>query len=209
MRLIFLILILSIVSISCQVSKDKKNEFLRYSTFSNSETEQLVLLLEKFDEVICEIENKRNLKDCYLSFFKRAEQSKKKEPEILINSKMQDDLTSILSENLKSDLWGDMISRKENEFRNQDSIISKVLNINGKIFQFLKHDIAKDYPVIKKDVRIMETIGDISPTLYQSIFYRSELFQIEDKRFRLLVAILYIGRNEGYINKKLFEVKNN
>ena len=62
---------------------------------------------------------------------------------------------------------------------------------------------------------ILENISDgvlvanASKRVVLANYMANELFQIEDKRFRLLVAILYIGRNEGYINKKLFEVKNN
>jgi len=204
----YLILISVVFLMACKSPEKVNNSFLKESSFSDHEIHQLTLLLENFDRAVCEIENQKTnkLERCYQSLFEKLkEQQKAGIISIGFDEELQNSLYSNIDGDLSKELWTTLYSIKNKGEVHQDTLITKVLNVQGKFFQFLEKEVAKDYPIIQENVEALNKTGAMTPTFVADVLMNYDQLSIEDERVRLFIAIHYLGLNEGYLDRLKFE----
>ena len=174
-------------------------------TFSKTETNELIGLLQMFDKSICEIEkiDERNIQECYNSFSKRIwNEIQEEDYSIGLTKELQHKLTSNLSDELKNEIWfkGKGVINRRYPINSKniypDTVESISLNQN-KYFKFLKNEVAKVNSNTKKYFERLEAVGDISPSMFADVAQNYSKYNINDERLKLLFAIHYLTLNQN------------
>ena len=174
-------------------------------TFSKTETNELINLLQKFDKSICEIEkiDEKNIQECYISFSKRIwNEIQEGEYSIGLNKELQDEIISNLSEELKNEIWfkGKGVINRRYPINSKniypDTVESISINQN-KYYQFLKNEVANVNSNTKKYFERLQTVGDISPSMFADLAENYSKYNLNDERVKLLYVIHYLTINQN------------
>lgn len=198
-----IVLFCGVFLFGCKSSFQEKTKFKNNRLFNKVETEKLIGFLHQFDLELAKIEriNKNELNTLYATFFKRLKsQVKDSKIEVGFNIEGQERLESTLDDKLKDELWANMWEIRNENQTIPDTIYYSVINVKGRFFNFMKTELASSNQVIKKQIKRIESAGDMTPGFFADIILFPEKFDILDDRIRLMIAIHYIGLNRGHIN---------
>ena len=197
-----LFLTLSIL-FSCQ--NGKTNKLKSNQVFTESETVELISLLDKFDKEICRMESKSkdNFLDCYNSFFERIlKEAETGNIKIGITRKNQQEIIESLNPNLRNEFWGYgkgvMNRRIPNKNSNEafPDTIKSIYLTKGKYFKYLEKEISQISPKTKLYFERLSKVMDISsPSIVADIIKNYDEYEIADDRIRFLIAIHYLTMN--------------
>lgn len=179
--------------------------------FTQSETKEIIKLLQKFDTEICKFEKKENedFSECYQSFFERIlKETEGGNYNIGIDKNNQLKIVESLSPDLKKEFWietkGVINRRIQNSKSNEifpDSI--QFINISkGKYFEYLEKEISQ---IDSKTAEYFEKYSlamTISPSVFSDVIVNYKDYNIKDDRIRLLIAIHYLTLNDDNLKRK-------
>ena len=193
---IALILCLSILT-SCE---NNNSLLINNQTFDQPETQQLVKLLDKFDQALCRIESKNqdNVEDCYKSFFNRIwNEVQQGGYDVGIDKETYEDIVSVLSDELKNKIWfqgvGIINRRYPSNSRNiyPDTVVSLSIG-HTDYFEYLQNEVAGINSNTKLYVDRLEATGSISPSMFADVVENYTQYDVTDDRLKLLIAIHYL-----------------
>lgn len=191
MRHLFSILILLII-FGCKSEKESLRDYPEIQKiFTQAEINDLRLILEFFDNTVCESENvnKRNLAECYEKYFQRlSKEAETGYTDYRISEKEVEELFNQIDNSTFNQIWW-IIDNERTE--------NILLNTQGQYFQFLKA-FGKTNPKAKNYHEYLIMVGDISPNIVADIFLNYRDYDIDDERIRLLLAIHYLTLNDRY-----------
>ena len=202
-----ILLSIMVILFSCQIEKDTKLESNK--TFSESETKEIINLLNQFDSEICKNENKENgnISICYQAFFQRiVKEIENGSYEIGINEASQKRIVETLSPELYKEFWkqgeGIINRRIPNSNETFSDSIQSLYIAKGKYFEFLENEVSKINPTTKQYFDKFITVGDISPSMVADVAKNYENYDIKDERIRFLIAIHYLTLNDQNLKSK-------
>ncbi len=146
---------------SCQ-----KPVVLKNQTFSAQETADWELFLQRFDEAICEIENKRNRAACWQSFFERMrEQAREGDLSVKIPEEKHAYILSALSPELQDDTWETVESYPQTlntvtGDRTRDTVSHLALK-QEKYYRFLVNEVKPLSPRTEFYVSAWQEVNDV------------------------------------------------
>ncbi|HNP18666.1 MAG TPA: hypothetical protein PKL31_09550 [Fulvivirga sp.] len=177
------------------------------SIFSDTEIDDLSRILDFFESQICEIEGVDNVTSivCYPSFFNRMKASMELgEFKTGISFDEQKELYSRIKPSSFNMIW--RFSWKiQSTHNSKDTLKSIIWNYDGKYIDFLK-EFSKDNDVVKNYFETYELVGDISPSMIAKLIAYHDIYNINDIRMRLLIAIHYLTLNDDIKRKEKIEI---
>ncbi len=169
------------------------------STFSKTETSQIVDLLDRFDVEICRIEDvsNENIVECYQSFFARIKNELESESEY--STGISDVAYARILKALSPELYNDFWTQKENilyqAIPNTDFIQDTIQSIGlsqGKYIDYMLNEVSPDLPSVAQYINALIPDMEISKFHFGYIAINYEALDVADERVRLLVAIHYL-----------------
>ncbi len=199
-----------IMLVVCQSCK-KENRLQSNKTFDETETKEIIELLNKFDNEICSIENQagNEISNCYQSFFERIwKEVETGNYDIGINEENHKEIIETLSPRLIKEFWREgqgVINRRIPNSKSRKTFPDTIQSIyitQGKYFEFLKNEVAEIDSKTEWYFERFNQVMDISPSLFADVAKNYELYNIEDDRVRLLIAIHYLTLNKQNLEYK-------
>ncbi len=203
------ILLILITLVSCH--EEKLNKLKTNKVFSESETIELISLLDRFDKKICKIESKSegNFKDCYDSFYKRIlKEIETGDYDIGIDKENQKEIVELLNPKLRNEFWvygKVMLNRRIPNTNSNETFPDSIQSIHinkGKYLDYLEKEISQINPKTKLYIEKFSMAGDISPSIFADVVKNYGEYDIEDERIRLLIAIHYLTINHRNLEMK-------
>ena len=203
MKILLISILLGFTLFSSCSNADYK--LVNNKTFSKTETNELINLLQMFDKSICEIEkiDNKNVQECYNAFSNRiSNEIQEGDYSIGLNKELQDKIIGNLSDDLKNEIWfkGKGVINRRYPINSKniypDTVESISINQN-KYYQFLKNEVAKVNSNTKKYFERLEAVGDISPSMFADVAENYSKYNLNDERVKLLYAIHYLTLNQN------------
>lgn len=187
---------------SCK--ETESNKLKTNKTFDESQTVQIIEMLDRFDKEICNLEGRQidDLSACYQSFFRRMQKGiENGKFNIGISDDHQKMIMEALGEDLRKEFWVDGVSTLKRTLKNASpnhyflDTIQTILISNGKFLKFLKSDVAGISVKAKEYHERYVEMGTMTPSMEADIITNYNDYDITDERVRLLIAVHYLTKN--------------
>jgi hypothetical protein len=169
--------------------------------FKDSEIQDLSIILNFFNKQICKTPQVviARIDDCYKSFFERMKKTGETgNIEIKIPFIEQQKMYETISDSTFNQIW------YLGKSWNTDSTATLKhlgLRYNGKYADFLKKT-GKENKVIESYYKSFEASGAISPPMVAGLLMNYKVYEVQDIRIQLIVAIHYLTMNDQYKRKE-------
>ncbi|MEZ4888271.1 MAG: hypothetical protein R3E32_26310 [Chitinophagales bacterium] len=192
-----LLLIVFVLLIGCETIKMDR-DIGAYgeiqSVFNQAEINDLRIILNFFDDVVCKSENveKSNVLEAYEKYFKRMDEtSTDMNVDIRIDGQRQQNLFQKIGSPTFNQIWTKSLqnSKKSVAFEAIE------LNSKGKYLKFL-HEFGKNKPWVNAYYEKFNLSLSLSPSMIWDILRHHEKFDMTDERTKLVIAIHYLSLNE-------------
>lgn len=177
--------------------------------FTESETAELISLLDKFDKEICKTEStpRRDLIASYNLFFEQMyEDINSGNAEIRIDRNSHNEIIKSLKPNLRKEFWGTgetIIQRRIPALNSNATFPDTIPNVyfkKGKYYEYLEKEISKINPKTKQYFEYLSSAMDFnSIKIVVDLISNFKEYDISDDRIRLLIAIQYLSLNDSYL----------
>jgi hypothetical protein len=198
-----LIVLFILIGFSSASQENLKSNSTITTVFNESEIEDLTRILNFFEEHICSTQHVEisKLADCYQSFFERMEEAVETgDIELKIPFEEQLNLYKQINESTFNEIW---VLGKTMRFNSSDPLeysdTLKYLSIkyDGKYVKFLE-ELAIENNVLNFYHFSFKANGGISPSMIASLLTNYDIYNINDLRVRLVVAIHYLTMNDQF-----------
>jgi len=193
-------IIITTILISCTSSEKlelKSNKSIS-ETFNESEIKDLQIILNFFNEQICDSKklNNDSLNKCYEKYCSeiKSEMNLKGGFNPKIDYKKQLELYEKINKENFNKIW--KIGKSYN-LRTKENFKDLELNYNGKYLDFLKK-YGEENKTIHSYYESIKNSGDISPSTSAILILNYKLFEPSDIRSKLIIAIHYLTLNDDF-----------
>jgi hypothetical protein len=165
--------------------------------FSETEIGDLNTILNFFEHQICDLlqVQSADVRDCYQALFQMMERAEK--TRILyvpVPFDAQKEMYSHLSATTFKEIW---IRGTGVESATGDTLERIHLNFDGKYTQFLD-SLKTDHRIIESYVATLKRELTINSTMIEGVMFNYRLYDMNDLRMRLFIAVHYLTINDMY-----------
>ncbi|HNQ82396.1 MAG TPA: hypothetical protein PLW31_00015 [Bacteroidales bacterium] len=201
--MVHLLIGLLLLNCSGPCNSDLQSDPVINSVFSQSEIKDLSIILDFFTDQICSkhLMDSANTQKCFKNYLDRMNNDGKKGViDINIPFELQRSVYTQISDSTLNEIWS-----FERSWIPHTSDTSKHIyyNPNGKYVKFLR-EFGEENKVIKNYYDSYVNTGDISPSMVADLQMNKDVYDINDIRIQLFVAIHYLTLNDQLERKEIY-----
>ena len=178
--------------------------------FDKSEIKELAMIVDFFNAQICDAQKgeKTTITQCYQHFFnwmKACELSGNYDSiPYHVSYQEQQKMYSQLSEDVFDQIWRIDQRWYHDALDTTDTVEVIDITYNGKYLKFLK-EFGKENGLIEEYADEFEQVGEIGPVGSSMVLNEYQLFDVNDIRFQLFIAMHYLTLNDAMEVRKQFK----